>query len=97
MLDALDVPDWDFASSASVMYPSLEAAGKIQARNPKRDEKRLLQKLIEGTVRLGDPFGKYAQLNRAKQYLLLAPVISSIDQPRNLHLPNTSACSDPPR
>lgn len=53
MVDSLDVPDWDFASSASVAYPSLEAAGKIQARHPRRDEKRLLQKLIEGTVRLG--------------------------------------------
>lgn len=62
MLEGLHVPDWDFGSSASVMYPSLEAAGKIQARHTRRDEKRLLQKLIEGTVRLGGSSGNSVEL-----------------------------------
>ncbi|BDA41487.1 probable ribosomal RNA-processing protein 8 at C-terminar half [Coccomyxa sp. Obi] len=62
MLESLNVPDWDFNSSASMMYPSLEAAGKVQARHTRRDEKRLLQKLIEGTVRLGGSSGNSAGL-----------------------------------
>lgn len=52
-MESLDVPDWDFTSSASAMYPSLEASGKVQS---KRGEEKLLQKLIQGTVRFTRSF-----------------------------------------
>lgn len=94
MLESLTVPDWDFGSSASVMYPSLEAAGKVQARQSRRDEKRLLQKLIEGTVRLGGSSGKSTELfGENHAYLWRLPLLKMYT-PRNLHFCNTSACTD---
>lgn len=51
------MPDWDFTSPASAKYPSLQAAGKVHTKHSnnnkaQREQERLLQKLIEGTVRL---------------------------------------------
>ncbi len=55
-MESFDVPDWDFTSSQSALYPSLEASGKIQAKHSKRGEDRLLQKLIHGTVSFKSSF-----------------------------------------
>jgi hypothetical protein len=50
-MDLWDVPDWGEPSEA-IAYPSLQAAGKV-GRKAHRKEEELLERLISGTVKLG--------------------------------------------
>ena len=55
LMDLWEVPEWGSDAPESSMYPSLQAAGKIgrqAGKQSKRKEETVLDRLIQGTVRL---------------------------------------------
>ena len=55
MMDLWEVPEWGSDAPEAIAYPSLQAAGKVgrqSGKQSRRKEETVLERLIQGTVRL---------------------------------------------